>query len=107
MMDDDPDAEVKAVNRAHVVSRKVQRVLAGEGQYVQMAVLADLVSVFIAGHFGDDEKATAEVRAWALSEFVRVVDGLVPLSAAERGLPHGPINNDPAAYAREKLGLKQ
>lgn len=101
------DTEERAVKRAEIVSRKVQRILKGEGQMVQMVVLADLVSVFIAGHYGKTEKSTAEHRAWAISEFLRVVEGLVPLSAAERGLPHGPINPDAEAYAREKLGKKQ
>lgn len=103
---DASDEELRAVQQGSVLSAKMQRLLKGQGQMAQMVALADCVSIFIAGHVGRDEKETAEARAWGISEFLRIVQGLVDLSAAQRGLPHGPINSDPATYAAEKLGRK-
>jgi hypothetical protein len=51
---------------------------------VQAGALADLVSVFLAGHFvAGDAAATAALRQELLDEHVRFVKSLVPASERE------------------------
>jgi hypothetical protein len=84
--------------QAEQLSRRCQRVLRGQGGATQGAVLADLVSLWLAGHMVPDEigKAekpfTDEVRELMLADWLTTVRALVPQSEKEilaRARPHG------------------
>jgi hypothetical protein len=70
------------------IGREVQRLgdqirpmLGGVDPVIQSAVLAALVSLYLAGHFiGGDPAATEKMREELLGEFVKLVRQLVPIS---------------------------
>jgi hypothetical protein len=83
-----PIAELMT-QRAEQVSAEIQGLLHGLGVRTQGAILADLVSLWLAGQFeaseldrplGSDRPLTAELRSEALLEFVELVTALVPES---------------------------
>ena len=51
--------------------------LHGEGPHVQSAALADLLAMWIAGHFGDSPVATTAVRSQLLRDHMRLVRDLI------------------------------
>lgn len=66
------------------LSARIKPLLAGKHPAVQAGALADLVSVFLAGHFvAGDAAATAALRQELLDEHVRFVKSLVPASERE------------------------
>ena len=85
--------------QAHDVSEQVQTVLAGKGPLVAGAVLADVVSLWIAGHVmvNDNDpspentlKETRELRQHLLTDFIIAVESLIPISAKQIGTPGDP-----------------
>jgi len=75
--------------RAEQVSGEMQALLHGLGVRTQGAILADLVSMWLAGQFdrseldrpiGSDRPLTAQARAEAFEEFIALVRDLVPES---------------------------
>jgi hypothetical protein len=87
-MPDNPIAELMT-QTAERVSMEIHGLLHGLGVRTQGAILADLVSLWLAGQFehsevglplGSDRPLTAQVRAEALDEFVTLVRDLVPES---------------------------
>jgi hypothetical protein len=85
----DPLAELMT-QRVEDVSRQIQELLHGLGNRTQGAILADLVSLWIAGHWDPDElragdagRATFKVRAQALQEWHNLVIKLLPESEKE------------------------
>lgn len=70
---------------ALTLSQRIKPLLAGHPQMIQGATLADLVSIFIAGHRPD-------LREDALNHFIEVMRKLVPVSEVEifpNGMPEG------------------
>lgn len=63
-------------SRVERLSMKIRPLLVGHGPDVQSAVLADLVSLWIAGHH-------PELRAKVLDGFVELIEQLVPESEKE------------------------
>ena len=59
------------------ISREIQPMLAGLGPDVQSAVLADLFSLFLAGHVGPGAE---ELREEITQEWLATVRRLVPVS---------------------------
>jgi len=76
----DPDQTAQALQ----VSKAIQPALCGLDDAVQGAALADLLSLWIAGHYvwGDDQ-ATGEFRKEVLGHFVQAVIELIPASSKE------------------------
>lgn len=76
-------------NHAVKLSRECQRVLHGQGAMIQAAVLADLMSLWLAGHiarddFGNlDKVTTAVARNALLKDWLATVRDLVPESEKE------------------------
>lgn len=70
------------IAEAWAIVQKIRPLLAGRGQIVQGAVLADLVATWVAGHgvIGDSE-ATAEIRDELLKMHVAIVRELIPQNA--------------------------
>lgn len=90
-----------AAAQAEAISMRVRPLLDGQPSDTQSAVLADLVSRWLAGSAvfvegGDtiDREATAEVRVQLLNLFVDLVRDLVPL-AEEEILRHPPDTGHP------------
>jgi len=74
--------------RAEQVSREIQGRLHGLGSKIQGAVLADLVSLWLAGHFAHsggaiDPQATQLIRDQMFADWVETVIDLVPESEKE------------------------
>jgi len=78
--------------RAEQVSKQIQPMLAGLGPYIQGAILADLVSLWVAGHIHQDElllpqdgdrPLTDQARAEVFDEWIGMVRKLVPASEQE------------------------
>lgn len=77
--------------RAEQVSHEVQLLMKGLGARTQGAILADLVSLWVAGHFERSElgkppkerKRTQQVRAEILIEWYALMMSLVPESEKE------------------------
>ena len=85
--------------KAQDISKEMQGMLHGQGPLVAGAVLADLVSLWIAGHVmvNDNDlsdettlKETRQLRQHLLADFIIAVESLIPLSADEIGTPHDP-----------------
>ena len=70
------------VKRALSVSRRIQSELAGLGPDVQGAALADLVSLFFAGH-------NPVVREEAIANWTKAMRELIPESEKEIGKKRG------------------
>jgi hypothetical protein len=69
---------------AGVVSKEIQKLLRGLGPETQGAVLADLLSLWLAGHFVAGRPAqTSELREALLIEHITTVRKLVPESEKE------------------------
>jgi hypothetical protein len=94
-MADAIDAMTKNAER---LSRECQRVLEGQGEATQAAVLADLMSLWLAGHvvleeIGKvDRPETDKVREKLLADWLTTVRALVPESEKEilaRARPSG------------------
>jgi hypothetical protein len=69
---------------AEVVSKEIQKLLRGFGPETQGAVLADLLSLWLAGHFVAGRPAqTSELREALLIEHITTVRKLVPESEKE------------------------
>jgi hypothetical protein len=69
---------------------RIYRVLTGAGSETQGSILANLLSLWLAGHFihdptsgGIDRVATNELRTAMLHEFIKLVRDLIPLSEEE------------------------
>jgi hypothetical protein len=76
--------------RVAVVSREMQGLLYGLGHQIQGAVLADLVSMWIAGTWDIGElrggfagPLTTEARAYVFKEWIELVTDLIPESERE------------------------
>jgi hypothetical protein len=77
--------------RAEELSRRCQAILQGQGQATQSAVLADMLSLWIAGHIcveeigkPDNERpVTDQTREELLTNFIAIVRKLVPESEKE------------------------
>ena len=54
--------------------------LRGRGPFVQSAVLADLVAMWLAGHIGTTPEQTAEIRETMLALFIEAVRDMIPLN---------------------------
>lgn len=74
------------------VSVAIRELLRGLGPRIQGAILGDLVSLWLAGHFepseaalpiGSERPLTAALRETVLSEFMELVCDLVPVSEQE------------------------
>jgi len=65
---------------AEALARRCYPILAGQDRMIQSAALVELVARHLAGHviLGDPEKTTA-LRASLLEEFVKAVEGLIPI----------------------------
>lgn len=67
---------------------QIKPLLAGRHPEVVSAVLADLVSIWLAGHVAPDSKAATEShRRELLTLFFGLVTELVPINARRMGLP--------------------
>lgn len=102
------------LDEAKKLSFRVQALLKGKNHEAVSAALVDVVSVWIAGHMvmgpGDDPRKgpwsqetlekTRQHRLEVLSALVKAIEALVQISAAERGLPHDPIDKDPERWAQ-------
>ena len=67
---------------------RIRPILAGREPSVQSAVIADLLAIWLAGHFMPGEPAaTRKMRASLQSEVLRLVDELMPLNAKRLGTP--------------------
>jgi hypothetical protein len=58
----------------------IEPLLKGRGPFVQSAVLADLVAMWLAGHIGQTPEQTAEIRDTMLALFVEAVRDMIPLN---------------------------
>jgi len=66
------------------ISQEVQALLHGHGMMIQGAVLADLLSLWLAGQLvPGDEEATKQVREAALQQHMNVVRDMIPSSERE------------------------
>ena len=72
-MTDDADVALK-------VSRAIQPFLNGLGAEIQGAVLADLLSLWLAGHIASTPEATAALRDDILVHHIAAVCDLIPVS---------------------------
>ncbi len=83
MSDDDTIGEAAGAEALRV-SKHIQPMLKGLGADIQGAVLADLLSLWLAGHFvvGSSEETDA-LREAVLAEHIECVRGLIPSSEAE------------------------
>lgn len=70
----------QAANEAEILARRCYPIFAGQPAMIQGAALAELVAALMAGHviLGDKEKTKA-LRAGLLEEFVKTVNGLIPI----------------------------
>ena len=93
-----PKSEIAGLmtQRAEAVSAEIQALLAGLGARTQGAILADLVSMWLAGHVDrselgqpieDGRPLSWRIRADKLDEFIALVRVLVPES--EKQMMHG------------------
>lgn len=108
----EPDQD-QLLDEAKKLSFQVQAILRGRHHDAVSAALVDVVSVWIAGHLvmdpGDDPRKgpwsqrtldqTRKHRLEVLSHLMKAIEALVQISAAERGLPHDPIDKDPERWA--------
>jgi hypothetical protein len=72
------------IDAKHVgpIAGRARRVLAGHPAPIQAAVLADLVSIYLAGHMiKDDEAETNALREHLLELHVAYVRELLPINA--------------------------
>jgi hypothetical protein len=70
----------EATRMADEAMRLVEEIkpkLAGLAPELQGAVLADLLAMWLAGHFAGDAEATARLRRTMLAEHLKTVSGLV------------------------------
>ena len=61
----------------------IRPLLAGNPSPIQSAALADLLAIWLAGHFAGDAYATAIVREELLAAHIAVVRQLIPVNEAE------------------------
>lgn len=108
-----PEEQDHLLDEAKDLSFALQRLLKGKNHDAVQAALIDVMSVWIAGHMmvgkGEDPlkgpwskrtlEKTRQHRMEALSMMVQAIEALVDISAAERGLPHSPIDKDPERWA--------
>lgn len=81
------------------ISDAIGALLAGKGPELQGAILVNLVSAWLAGHvmFADDgceetsRTETRNLRQEIFSEFIIAVGNVMPLCAAQMGVPHDEI----------------
>jgi hypothetical protein len=76
----DDEADRRATQVAAIVER-IRPILAGNQPEVQGGALADLFSMFIAGHFDADGR-TAELREAMITEWLITVRQLIPVNEA-------------------------
>lgn len=69
----------KAAKLAQQLVNEIGRILHGHGPDVQSAVLADLFSIFLAGHQGPHPEVE-ELREQVIAEWLRCVRDLIPLN---------------------------
>jgi hypothetical protein len=84
MTEEDPIAELMTL-RAEQVSLEIQGLLHGLGMATQGIILADLLSMWLAGQFDISEVGrggplTAELRTEALRDLIKLVNELLPES---------------------------
>jgi len=78
------DLSAEQTAEAFRVSKAIQPALCGLDDAVQGAVIADLLSLWLAGHFvWGNEEATHELRQELLRMHIQAVIDLVPESAKE------------------------
>ena len=84
-MGDDDDGTIGEAAGAIAlrVSKQIQPLLRGLGSDVQGAVLADLLSLWLAGHMSDNPEATEILRNVVLNEHIECVRDLIPASEME------------------------
>jgi hypothetical protein len=75
MSDEQQDAD-----RGIELAQTIRPMLAGHSPAAQAAALADLVSMWLAGHFAQDQKTTERFREQMLDDFMGLVRGLVPVN---------------------------
>jgi hypothetical protein len=70
----------QAADEAEALAKRCFPILAGHDRMVQGAALAELVAHHIAGHviLGDRGKTEA-LRAMLLKEYIKAVEGLIPI----------------------------
>jgi steroid 5-alpha reductase family enzyme len=91
MSDEDSNVADLMAHRAFVVSRNIQQLLHGLGSQTQGAILADLVSLWLAGHFAANEfgepadrrPLTALARTETFAQWSKLTLSLVPHSEKE------------------------
>jgi hypothetical protein len=67
--------------------KQIEPLLAGQPRQLQGAVLADLLAIWLAGHYVEgDQAATTELRAELLKHHLETVDRLVPVNEKMMGL---------------------
>lgn len=75
-------------DEVHDLVNRIKPLLAEHGPLVQGAALADLLSIWFASHFVDDDVAeTRKLRSHLMKAHNRVMPELVAVSARELGLP--------------------
>jgi hypothetical protein len=76
-------AEAQA-NKVTKLTNRIRPILAGQDPRVQSAVLADLLSMWLAGHFaGADKKENAKLRYQVLAQHLALMFSLIPIAEAE------------------------
>lgn len=74
MSDEDDAAEM--TRKAEAISMAIRPLLAHQGMEIQGAVLADLVSIFFAGHH-------PAIREEMIADWIKTMRDLIPISEAE------------------------
>lgn len=73
----------EAAKLARYISTRIKLILAGLDPGVQSAVLADLTSLWIAGHIADTPEHTHQLREQLLADHVQLIRDLIKPSEAE------------------------
>jgi hypothetical protein len=73
----------EAATLAMQISAKIKSLLAGLEPGVQSAILANLTSLWLAGHFAPTKKQTRQLRERLLADHVQLIRDLIKPSEAE------------------------
>lgn len=89
-MNDDRPTGIEFATEAAQLYDAVAELIRGHHPYVQGAVLADMLAMWLAGHnLLGDKKGTREMRETLLAEHIKAVRDLIPVNEkilAERSL---------------------
>jgi hypothetical protein len=76
------DFAKKDVEEIIALIGQIKPILAGKSSAIQGAVLAELTAIWVAGHYGEDDKDTAEIRSSLLTMLVKLILKLTALKDA-------------------------